>query len=136
MMIALDLDDIHAVAARAAVHLGVDRAFSMLDPTDPPCCRGMANNRLFLRRWAAGRPAPGEGWSYRDHLHLVDHELAVMGASPAEAAGCRRPDCHICTAVPRPIPTPRVDQPTGRLLRLLSRAVRWVGRMRLWRLVR
>lgn len=97
MTIALDLDpDILNVAERAAGVLGVDRVLDMLATGEGRCCRAAASDRLFLRRHSAGRPAPGEAWSYLDHLHLIDAEMARMGASREAAAGCGRTDCPLC----------------------------------------
>jgi hypothetical protein len=92
--IALDLsDDFDAVLAMAIVNFGPP-IVACLEPSDPPCHRLLASNRLFLRRWAARRQRRGESWSYADTLDLVDAELGRMGASAEEAKGCG--SCHVC----------------------------------------
>jgi hypothetical protein len=94
--IELDLDpDFDAVLARAMARLGPS-ALDWLGPSEPPCGRALASNRLFLRRWAARRQRPGESWGWLDTFDLVDEELARMGASAEEARGCGCYDCHIC----------------------------------------
>ena len=85
MSLDLDLDpDFHAVLARARVN-GMPEMET--DPSVDICPRGCASNRLFARRYAVRRQAPGESGSYLEHLHLVDDELARMGLDGAEASG-------------------------------------------------
>lgn len=93
----IDLDDnIYAVALRASRHLGEEVALRHLDPHPAGCRRSEANNRIFLRRWACAAPEPGKGFSYMEHIHLIDLELKRMGVPLEEYFGCRRKDCLIC----------------------------------------
>ncbi len=59
------------------------------------CARAVASHRLWLRRQAVRRPAPGETWSYLDHFDLVDDELARMRAEGfgGSLTACQ---CHAC----------------------------------------
>lgn len=75
----------------------------------PHCCgRQLALNRLWLRRCAVGKPAPGESWSPFEAFHLIDEEIERMREELAPTwppryvdldlilAGCKCDDCLTC----------------------------------------
>lgn len=91
----LDLDpNFDDVTSRAMRNFGIDPILDLLRPST--CSRSMASNRLYVRRWAVRRQRPGESWPSTDHLHLIDEELARMGASAEEAKGCMCYSCVVC----------------------------------------
>jgi hypothetical protein len=96
-MTTLELDEgPYADVLERAIRRHGEGAFSV--PVEPTCCRALASNRLFVRRYAVGSPGsgmPGDkpGWSYLDHLHLIDAELGRMGV---EAGPCANPACVVC----------------------------------------
>src|SRR6516162_4531147 len=89
--IELDLDDdFAAVVARATRNLSVEAIRDILrraEPGEVPCCRRIASNVLLVRRWAARPQRPGEHWSHRDTLELIDAELERMAIPAGERRG-------------------------------------------------
>ena len=102
--IELDLDDdFAAVVARATRNLSVEAIRDILrraEPGEVPCCRRIASNVLLVRRWAARPQRPGEHWSHRDTLELIDAELERMAIPAGERRGCGRHDCVVCNPPP------------------------------------
>lgn len=91
----LDLrPDFDAVLARALARHG-EWVLGLLPAGG--CCRAVASNRLFIRRYAAGSPAPGECWTFFEHLDLIDEELARMGIR--DHPRCDDQDCHPCRSL-------------------------------------
>lgn len=114
--IAIDLDDFPVVRARALARVG--KAMPETDPAVMPCARALASNRLWIRRYAMGLPPQGTGWSYRDHLHLIDQEIGRMredgslaicdpdyletwlrGCGSSPCLFCHPPTCQKCGGV-------------------------------------
>jgi hypothetical protein len=98
--IELDLDDFEAVLARAIDRHGPGPVCALIGPA-VACGRAQAVIRLWVRRFACGRPGsgmPGEApsWALAELLDLVEPELERMGL--ACDPGCRRDDCVVCSA--------------------------------------